>query len=241
MKKHDFIKIDYTGKLEDGSVFDTTDADTAKQAGLGNENSKFGSVTICLGENHILPGIEELMIKQEQKEYDITLDPENAFGKKNAKLLKLMPMKVFRKQKIQPFPGLEVNIDNQFGIVRSVSGGRVIVDFNHPLSGRKLIYNVKFHGVVTDVLEKAKSVFKNELNIIDDILEVRGTKLIIKEEKFPLEVLENVKIRVLELVPEIKDVGIAKPKEPVKEKTAKLTDEESINKEFDSVKEVKKE
>ena len=46
-------------------------------------------------------------------------------------------------QTLNPIPSLPVNIDNLNGIIRTVSGGRVIVDFNHPLSGRVLSYNVK--------------------------------------------------------------------------------------------------
>ena len=217
LKKHDFVEIEYTGKLEDGTIFDTTDEKTGKESGLGDENTVFGPAIICLGENHILKGIEEKLIGKEPSNFKVELDAEHAFGKKDTKLLKLMPMKVFRKQEIQPFPGLEVNIDNMFGIVRTVSGGRVIVDFNHPLSGKAVSYEVKVNKKITDILAKAKSLFKNELNIIDDILELKEDKLLIKEEKFPQEVLDNVKKRVLELIPEIKDVVVEKTKSPKKE------------------------
>jgi len=208
LKKHDFIEIDYTGRFEDDTVFDTTNVDAAKAAGL-DKNNKIAPAVICLGEGHVLQGIEEALIGKEPGSFNVVLPPEKAFGKKDAKLLKLMPMKVFRKQEIQPFPGLEVNIDEMYGIVRTVSGGRVIVDFNHPLSGKTLKYDLKVNRVVTDTLEKAKSVFKNELGITDDIFELKEGVLTIKEPKFPKEVLDNVKKRVIELVPEIKDVKLA--------------------------------
>lgn len=217
LKKHDFVEIEYTGRLEDGTVFDTTNKDIAKDSGLGNENTIFGPAVICLGEGHIIKGIEDAIIGKEPGSFKIDLKPENAFGKKDTKLLKLMPMRIFRKQSIQPFPGLEVNIDNIPGIIRSVSGGRVIVDFNHPLAGRPVSYEVKVTRVIKDPLEKAKAVFKNELNIVDDILEIKDNKLIIKE-KIPEEVLQNIKKRVMELIPEIKDVvSEQEPKEVPKE------------------------
>ena len=211
MKKHDFVEIEYTGKLDDGTVFDTTNEATAKDAGLDSQTAVFGPAVICVGENHILPGLEVEFMNKKPGKFSITLPPEKAFGKKDAKLLKLMPLKAFKGQDIQPFPGLEVNVDNNFGIVRSVSGGRIIVDFNHPLSSKTLHYELKVNRIVTDTFEKAKALFKNELQINDEkILELKGNTLVINEEKFPPEVLDAVKKRVIELVPEIKDVVLKK-------------------------------
>jgi FKBP-type peptidyl-prolyl cis-trans isomerase 2 len=210
MKKHDFVEIEYTGKLDDGTVFDTTDAATAKEAGLDSQTAVFGPAVICVGENHILPGLEVSFMDKKPGKFNVTLPPDKAFGKKDAKLLKLMPMRAFKGQDVQPFPGLEVNIDNNFGIVRSVSGGRVIVDFNHPLSSKTLHYDLTVNKIVTDTLLKAKSLFKNELQINDDILELNDSVLVIKEDKFPAEVVDAVKKRIMEIIPEIKDVVLQK-------------------------------
>ncbi len=209
LKKHDFVEIEYTGRLDDNTVFDTTDENVAKQAGITRESSRFGPVVICLGENHILKGIEEKIIGQNLGEFKIELTPENAFGKKNVKLLRLIPSKVFRKEKITPFPGLEVNIDNMYGIVRTVSGGRVIVDFNHPLSGRNVKYEVKVNKIVDNALDKAKAIFKNELQITDSKMHMESDKLII-EENIPKDVIDALQKRILELVPEIKEVALKK-------------------------------
>ena len=46
----------------------------------------------------------------------------------------------FKKQNIIPYLGLQVNIDGILGIIRTVTPGRAIIDFNHPLSGKNLIY-----------------------------------------------------------------------------------------------------
>jgi len=224
LKKHDFIEIEYTGRIKDGDVFDTTDEKTAKESGLNTENARFGPVVICLGENHVLPGIENKIIGSDLGNFKVDLTAENAFGKKSAKLLKLMPMKVFKKQDIQPFPGLEVNIDNQYGIVRTVSGGRVIVDFNHPLSGHDVSYEVKVNKKITSTLEKARSMFRNELNIVDSKLELKEGTLVIDEDKFPKEVLDAVEKRIKEVIPAIKKVVLKKDfkeKKPVKKTSAK--------------------
>ena len=91
LKNNDFIEITYTGKLDDGTVFDTTDETLAKSSGIARENSKFGPNTICLGEGHIIKGLEEYLIGKEPGKYSVTIQPEPAFGKKAAKRLRLVP------------------------------------------------------------------------------------------------------------------------------------------------------
>ncbi len=230
LKKHDFVQLDYTGRFEDGSVFDTTDEKTAKDAGIDRENATFGPVTICLGGNHMLPAIEEHLIGKEPKKYDIKLKAEDAFGKKSAKLLTLIPMRVFRKEDIKPFPGLEVNIDDRYGVVRSVSGGRVIVDFNHPLSGHDVQYKIKVKKLIEDPIEKAKTVFKNELNMPDIKLELDKKTLLI-DEKIPEQVIQPIKKRILELIPDITDVALKKEdKKEAESKTKKKSSKKKTSK-----------
>ncbi|MEM2139150.1 MAG: peptidylprolyl isomerase [Candidatus Woesearchaeota archaeon] len=215
---HDFVEIEYTGRLEDNTIFDTTDENLAKSSGLTRQD-KFGPVVICLGEHHILDSLDKEIQKQGIKEFKITLEPENAFGKKNSQLLKLLPMKIFLKEKINPFPGLEINLDNMYGIVRSVSGGRVIVDFNHPLAGKKVIYEVKVNRKIEDLIEKAKAVLKNEFNFVPD-LEITDSVLTIKEN-IPDDVLKMIKERIIKLIPEIKEVVSNKKSQETKTQETK--------------------
>src|SRR3989344_3461307 len=93
------------------------------------------------------------------KETDQILETTDAeVGKKYPKLLQLISMSQFRKQKINPYPGLPVNIDNLMGVVRTISPGRVIVDFNHPLAGKHILYKIKILMKVEDLKEKADSI-----------------------------------------------------------------------------------
>ena len=102
IKKHDFIEIEYTAIIEDTSqIFDTTDEETAKSANIYNKNAKYNPVVICVGENQILKGLDESLVGKQLKEaeYEIQLQPEDAFGKKNPKLLQLVSQSSFRKKK----------------------------------------------------------------------------------------------------------------------------------------------
>ncbi len=53
-----------------------------------------------------------------------------------------------------------MNIDDVVGIIRSVTGGRVIVDFNHPFSGKTVVYDVEVKRLVSDANEKLMALVK---------------------------------------------------------------------------------
>ena len=149
IKKHDFVEIEYTGKLkEDNIIFDTTDEKTAKENNL-HSNTDYGPVIICVGEEQILKGLDKnIEGKEIGKEYNVDIKPEDAFGSKNAKLIQLIPTSKFKQQKIQPMPGMQLNIDGVVGTVKTVSGGRTLVDFNHPLAGKELLYKIPVYQTV---------------------------------------------------------------------------------------------
>ncbi|MCC7574456.1 FKBP-type peptidyl-prolyl cis-trans isomerase [Candidatus Woesearchaeota archaeon] len=212
IKKGDFIEINYTASLvDDGSIFDTTIPDDAEKAGMICEHDHdhghnhghthvtrddFKSLKICVGENHVLPGLDEQLIGLNVGEHDIILGEENAFGKKDSKLLKLMPLNVFKKQKVNPFPGLTVDLDGSRGVVRSVSGGRVIVDFNHPLSGKTVKYSISILRKIDDVKEKVESVL-SLIRLPYDELVVNNDEVKVKVSMdLPEDVLKNLKSEV---------------------------------------------
>jgi FKBP-type peptidyl-prolyl cis-trans isomerase 2 len=160
IKKGDFIELDYTGAVaNDKRVFDTTKAAEAKSAGL-NPGAQYKPVIICVGEGHLLPGLDAFLIGKELGRYTCPLDAEQAFGTKDAKLLKLIPAKKFKDAKLEPYPSLEVNIDSHYGVVRSVSGGRVTVDFNHPLAGRDVVYTLDAKRFVDKPEEKVGALLE---------------------------------------------------------------------------------
>jgi FKBP-type peptidyl-prolyl cis-trans isomerase 2 len=207
IEKNDFIEIDYTGKIKDDDViFDTTRIDVAKEQNLESKDLK--PAIICVGENQVIKGIDDdLPNRKMGDEYKLEVPPEKAFGKKDAKLLKMIPMRVFKKQNIEAQVGLSVQIDGQMGIIRSVSGGRVIVDFNNPLSGKDLIYEIKINRKVTDPKEKIKSIVAPVLG--EPNIDIKDNDAIIKINfDMPKEVLEPFKDNIKKAVPELNSIDI---------------------------------
>jgi FKBP-type peptidyl-prolyl cis-trans isomerase 2 len=175
IKLNDFVELEYTGKLKDGGIiFDTTDAAVAKAHDL--PKAQYGPVVVCIGQGQLLKGLEAQLVGKEPGNYTIELTAEHAFGKKNAKLIQMIPAKKFLEQKIQPIPGLQLNIDGAVCTIRQVTGGRVMTDFNHPLAGRDVVYDVKVIKTVADKKEQLKAVFAMLLNLQPKEITVDGSK-----------------------------------------------------------------
>jgi len=179
IQKKDFVEIKYIAKIKDDGVFDTNIKEEAEKINL-NISSK--PLIICIGEKMILPAVDEFLVGKEiGKEYSIELEPEKAFGERRKELVKIMPISVFREKNITPQTGKVFSFDNFLGKINAVSGGRVIVDFNHPLAGKTLIYNLKLKRKITEEKEKIKSLmiayFGKEFDF-----EVKEKKLIIKTD-----------------------------------------------------------
>ena len=212
VKKHDFVEIEYTAKTkENNSIFDTTEEKVAKENDAYDKNADYSPAIICIGENNILAAIEEQMIgKETGKSYSFEITAEKAFGKRDGRLLQLIPTSKFRQQNIQPVPGLQLNIDGVFGVVKTVSSGRCYVDFNHPLAGKDVVYDVKINRIVEDDKEKINSLLKLHLQIKDVDIELKeGSANINLKTDLPKEAQEEFKKIASKIVPSIKNIEFA--------------------------------
>ncbi|CAB49667.1 FKBP-type peptidyl-prolyl cis-trans isomerase [Pyrococcus abyssi] len=174
VNRGDVIRINYTGRVkETGEIFDTTYEDVAKEAGIYNPKGVYGPVPIAVGAGHVIPGLDKRLIGLEVgKKYTIEVPPEEGFGLRDPKLIKVFTIGQFKKQGIIPFPGLEVEVTTESGRkmkgrIITVSGGRVRVDFNHPLAGKTLVYEVEIVEKIEDPIEKIKALIELRLPMID--------------------------------------------------------------------------
>lgn len=202
----DFIQLEYTGSIVDsGAVFDTTNEAVAKKHELHGRNAKYGPVIICIGEHQLIKGIDEALIgKSVDAVHVFDFPPEHAFGKKNAKMIQLIPTQKFLKEGIRPMPGLQITVDNTLGLVKSVSGGRTLVDFNHPLAGKVVHYEVKVLSKITDAAAKLKAFVERTLQLPDASVTVAAGKAVV-QLPFPMpEELRGEYIKkVQQRIPEI--------------------------------------
>ena len=205
LQKKDFIEIEFTGKIKDGEIFDSNIKKDIEIAKLNVEPKPF---VFCLGEAMFLKGVEDFLIGKEIGKYTIELSPEKAFGKRESKLVQMIPMKVFQQHKINPIPGIMFNFDNRIAKVLTVSGGRVMVDFNNPLAGKDIVYNIKVLRKLEDTNEKIKA-FNEFLFRKDFKFEIKEKTLTISLDKGFKPLVEMFKDKfkeIFELELEVKEV-----------------------------------
>lgn len=130
----DHVTIEYTGMLENGDTVESS-ADT-------------GPFELEVGGGAMPPGFENALINmREGEEKTVVLQPDEAFGHKDKKLLHKVDRSVFGKN-ITPKTGMVLGItvdrDGQKqkipALITAVNGEEVSIDFNHPLAGKAITY-----------------------------------------------------------------------------------------------------
>ena len=211
LKKKDFIEIEFTGRVKDGEIFDSNIKEDLKKMGSKAEAKPF---IFALGEGMFLKGVDDFLISKDVGEYEVELSPEKAFGDRQPKLVQMIPIKLFKEQNINPVQGIMFNFDGKIGKILTVSGGRVMVDFNNPVSGKEVIYKIKILRKIEDLNEKVKAfsefLFRRELKF-----EIKDKKIIIEVEKPMVKFVEMFSSKfkeVLGLNLEVKGIEEKTPK-----------------------------
>jgi FKBP-type peptidyl-prolyl cis-trans isomerase 2 len=204
-KEKDFVEIEYVGKIKETShIFDLTNEKLAKKENIYNPNAKYGAKIICLGQNHILAAIDKFLIGKEiGQNLSLDLQPDQAFGNKNPELIRIIGLDVLRKQKINPFPGLQINASGMLATVRSIAGGRVTLDFNHPLAGKNVSYEIKIIKIIEKIEDKLNSLFESflGLNKKDYSFKIEESKAKVKlNVAVPTKAKEDFKNKIKELL-----------------------------------------
>jgi FKBP-type peptidyl-prolyl cis-trans isomerase SlyD len=148
IKKGDFIRLSYTGKTDEGHVFDTTDEDVAKAKNIYTETGKYGGDIIIVGAMHTVAGLDEDLIGKEVGHIGtVTMPPEKAFGIRNPELIEDMPI---TKLQTKPQVGMRVEVDGRPGVVIKAIGRMMQVDFNRYLAGQTLTYDYEIKEKIDD-------------------------------------------------------------------------------------------
>ncbi|MFC1685984.1 peptidylprolyl isomerase [Nanoarchaeota archaeon] len=201
-KKGQFVELDFTARIKQtNALFDTSIKEEAKKANMPLDKVK--PLIFCIGEGMVLKGLDKALEEKELgKDYSIELGPKEAFGNRDAKLIKILPIQVFTSKGINPYPGLILNMDDMLARISAVSGGRVITDFNNPLAGKDILYNFKVKRILNDNKEKLECLVSYFLK--EDpkkaIKSVEGNKALIETRiKWPDKFLKEITERIEKL------------------------------------------
>jgi FKBP-type peptidyl-prolyl cis-trans isomerase 2 len=217
LKNGDYAYIDYTLRIkESGEVVDTTLEEVAKESGLKRDGS-FEPLFLIVGEGWVPRGLEEGLVGLEPGEKRvIEVPPEKGYGGRDPSKLKLVPLKRFTSQNINPVPGMSIEVDGKTAIIRAVGAGRVQVDYNHPLAGKTLIYEVTLRKILEGVEEKIRAILHRRVPEVEPEkfgVSIADGKLTIEvpEDAFYLEGLQLAKRAIVSdlerYMPELKEIS----------------------------------
>ncbi|MDQ1252770.1 MAG: hypothetical protein QG646_1902 [Euryarchaeota archaeon] len=137
----DVISVDYIGKLEDGTVFDTSVKEAAIEAGIYNQMRSYEPLTFTVGAAQMIQGFDEGVIGMKVGEKKILeIPPEAAYGEYDPELSRELPIEAVN---FTPEVGMQLATETGLrGIVKEVGKNDFIIDFNHELAGKTLIFEV---------------------------------------------------------------------------------------------------
>ncbi len=164
---NDFILIEYSIRVkETGNLVDTSDEELARKENIYESNRIYGPVLIVIGKKWINEVVENVLRNMDVgEEKTIEVPPEKAYGPRDPGKVRVFNLREFRRRGIDVKVGEVLDFGGVKGIVKSISGGRVVVDFNHPLAGKTLVYRVKVVAKLEDLVEKARALAKRHLGI----------------------------------------------------------------------------
>ena len=157
ISKGDIVRISYTAKLEDGTIIDTTDEKVAKEHGIYSEDYRYGDVYVIVGEGNVVKGFDDdLEGKEVGYKGEDVVPPEKGFGEYDPEKVDTISI---ARLKEKPREGDRIKVGDRVGVVKRVIGRRAIVDFNHPLAGKTLIFEYEIKEKIEDLAGKIKAIF----------------------------------------------------------------------------------
>jgi peptidylprolyl isomerase len=169
VEKGDFIFIDYVTTIkETGEIFDTTSEDKAKENGILKENTVYEPMLVVVGEGWVLKELDDSLSGLELNTPSvIEIPPEKGFGPRDPSKIRRVPIRRFRGQDVSLYPGAQIEVEGNLAIVRSVGSGRVQLDFNPPLAGKTLVYDLTVLSKIEETEEKVRALIHRRLPSID--------------------------------------------------------------------------
>lgn len=204
MEEGDLILVDYVGKTPDGEIFDLSSEERAREEGVYSDQVDYQPIPVLIGSGYVIEGLEEVVENMEvgERREDIEIPSEKAYGSRDSDKIQTYPEREFNKQDVNVRVGDQIMVGNRKGKVLSKGSGRVRVDFNHPLSGKDLVYEVEVLEKVEDDEEKAKQIFRYRLGHGD--IEFDGDEVVIDHDmeghnhQLPDELKEELREEILE-------------------------------------------
>lgn len=200
LQKNDFIVIDYVAKVkETGEVFDTTSEEVAKKEHLYKEGDIYESKLVVIGESWVMKSLDESLTTMEVgKPSVVEIAPDKAFGNRDPEKVKRVPLKQLLARDINPSLGMRVEYGGKMATVRAMGAGRVLLDFNPPLAGKTLVYDVTVQKKLETVEDKVAALIHRRVSAVEAAkfeftVKAKAVSIEMPEEAFYLEGVQVAK------------------------------------------------
>jgi len=165
--EREFLLVNITIRdAETRSLYHTTVEDVARESGAHSERVSYTPVLVIPGETNLFPKLlERILASEEGERFELILEPEEAYGSYDRGKVKVYSVKRLEREGIHPHVGETIYLDDQRGVIQSVTGGRVTVDFNHPLAGKRLLIECEVLRKIRDDLEKVRAIVADAFDL----------------------------------------------------------------------------
>ena len=177
MEKGDIVQLEYEGWIAGSDdLFDTTKEDVAREYDAYDEERNYGPTYTVIGTGRLIKGLDEHILEAEvDKEYELEIPPEDAYGERDPKNVETHSMREMARLKVEPEYGRVVTIRNKTGWISGIFAGRVRIDYNHKLAGKTLRYKYKVVGKPEGPEEIARAIIAMNYGREDEFeLEMEG-------------------------------------------------------------------
>lgn len=200
LRKGDFIVIDYVARVKETSeVFDTTIEETAKKERLYKEGEIYEPKLIVIGEGWVLKTLDEsLTTMAVGKTASVEIPPEKAFGERDPEKVRRVSLRHLTAKGITPSIGMRVEFNGKMATVRTLGAGRVLLDFNPPLAGKTLVYDVTVQKKLKTVKQKIAALIHRRTPVVEEskfkfTVKEKTVNIKMPEEAFYLEGIQVAK------------------------------------------------
>jgi len=166
-KTGDRVKVHYTGTLDDGSIFDTSEG-PANRCGDDVDSGECGSYDDCgcscgndagepmefvIGEGNLIPMFEAAVIGLEPgQSVKVTIPADEAYGQWAEEMVAVIERSEIPEE-ISPEPGQQMEVIMQDGnpmpvLVKKVTDTAITLDANHPLAGYDLTFDIRLEAIL---------------------------------------------------------------------------------------------
>lgn len=206
------VLVDFTAKLPDGSVVDTTQSSNSPDVLYKPPKPRL----VSLGHPSfvVVKGLERALEDAELNvPQTIEVEPSDAYGEWDRKLLRMVTARKLDEPEKYAV-GDEIKIGGRTGVIKFMSSGRVQVDYNHRYAGKKIRYDF----TVTDFLDSNKAKIEAILEeagfgdepdyeLDDGLLEILIPNDIVNGEMFQNKIFQ-LQMNIFRFVSDLKEIRL---------------------------------